>query len=331
VKLIGVAQRALPHEHILAAGIFQAAGTLTARMSGFGEISARRRAKEERTSSGIAFKRYVLVVVTDGQRYLFDARSHLTGWRPADRLASWDRVKVRASTDHKSVTIRLNLEFPSEGRRLELEAPKARRETSGTVARLLTEGTPPPRADLDATRASQPRAAAFVSESVRASQRRIGWLGVAGGVTRVIAYTMPWVVVTTNDALRRSASASGWQVLGGPLLSIVYPIVIIVASLMYLAGRQEATPRLLLGLGITSLVVFVIQLSVTLGRLSPLEADLSRRGLNTTAHIGFGMWVELVGAALAFVAGLWAYRLWKRTQEPRPAFIPPLPEQAPVT
>src|SRR2546426_2460579 len=126
VKLDKVARAAVPNETVMAAGIFQAAGSMTARHSGFGEFSVRRREREERASSGLSFKRYMLLVLTPSRLYIFDARSHMTRWKANRTLAMWDRSAIRAKADTKSMTVRLSLEIPSESRRVELEAPKAR-------------------------------------------------------------------------------------------------------------------------------------------------------------------------------------------------------------
>jgi hypothetical protein len=297
-------------------------------MSGLGEISVRRRAREERESSGLPFKRYLLLVLTDTRLHAFDARSQLTGWKAGRALASWDRSNVRAMADEKSVTIRLTLEIPSESRRIELEAPKARRETAGTVARLLTASTPPPRADLEAPVFSVAPLGHEESGQTRRLHNRAGWLGISGGLVRLLAYTMPWIVVASHDVPARTVGISGWRVLNGPVLSLAYPVVIVVASVMYMSGRREATPRLLLGLGITSIVVFLLQLSITQSRMDPLQVALQGKGLTVDVAMGFGVWVELVGAILAFAGGLYAYRLWKRTVQPHRAYIPPIPESS---
>ena len=81
MKLVKVAQAEVPGETVVAAGIFQAAGSLTARMSGWGELSVRKRQREERASSGLPFKRHLLLLVTPVRLHVFDARSVLTGWR----------------------------------------------------------------------------------------------------------------------------------------------------------------------------------------------------------------------------------------------------------
>jgi hypothetical protein len=326
VKLTKAARAAVPGESVIAAGIFQAAGSLTARMSGLGEISVRRRAREERESSGLPFKRYMLLVLTDSQLHAFDARSHLTGWKAGLPLASWDRSEIRATADEKSVTIRLTLEIPSENRRIDLEAPKARRETSGTVARLLAAATPPPRSDLRPPASNVLPPGQEDSAHTSGRQKRAGWLGISGGLVRMIAYTMPWILLASHEAPVRTVGISGWRALGGPWLSVAYPVVIVVASVMYMSGRREATPRLLLGLGITSIVVFLLQLSTTMSRMDPLRVALQEKGLTVDVAIGFGVWVESVGAILAFAAGLYAYRLWKRTVQPHRAYIPPIPE-----
>src|SRR6266545_3098389 len=109
MNVVSAARRAVPGEEVLAAGIFQAAGTLAARYSDFGEISARRRAREEREASGLAFRRYLMLVVTPTRLHVFDARSGF-GWKAKRQLAVWPRAALRIGTEVKAVTIRLTIE-----------------------------------------------------------------------------------------------------------------------------------------------------------------------------------------------------------------------------
>jgi hypothetical protein len=328
VKLADVARAAVPGEDVVAAGIFQAGGSLTARMSGFGEFSARRREREERGSSGISFKRYMLLVLTPTRLHISEAQSRLTGWKSGRSLGLWDRSAIQANTEAKSVTIRLSLEIPSENRRIELEAPRARRATSGELARLLAGSTVPPRADL-APPIRTPLFAAQDAERFRWLHNSAGWLATSGGLTRLLAYALPWMVVTPPAGSGQTVGISGFRALGSPVLSLGYSILIVVAGAAYLAGRRESTPRLLRGLGIGSIIVLLIQFPTALSRMGPLRAALQARGLAATVSLGFGVWVELAGAILTLAGGLYAISLSKRTSQSRGSWVPPPPEIEP--
>ncbi|HEX9410168.1 MAG TPA: hypothetical protein VF986_00505 [Actinomycetota bacterium] len=324
MKLDKVARAAVPNEPVMAAGIFQAAGSMTARHSGFGEFSVRRREREERASSGLSFKRYMLLVLTPSRLHIFDASSAMTRWKANRSLATWDRSAIRATADTKSMTVRLTLEIPSENRRIELEAPKARRGTSGEVARLLGSSSPSPVPQQAlASQKLMSSAGQEQAERLRKLHNRPGWLAIAGAAVRLLAYAMPWIVIRASNGSH--LNISGWRALGKPWLSIAYPIVIIVAGGFYLAGRREGSPRLLLSLGVGSIVVFLIQYPVTTGRIAPLKSALTARGAIATVSLGFGLWVELAGAIMILAGGLYAYMLWKNTLPPQRSYVPPIP------
>jgi hypothetical protein len=316
VNLANVAQSLVPGEQVVATGVFQAGGSLTARAAGFGEFSVRRREREVRDTSGIPFKRYMLLVLTPTRLYVFDARSHLGRWRGGKLLAGWDRASVRAVVAPKSVTTRLTLDVPSENRRLELEAAKTRRATAGEVARLLA-GDIPPRADWvePTTSAGLSLPAAVGSDVARESHTRAGILAIAGGLIRLLAYALPWVVVARSSG-GAHVDISGYRELGSPVISLGYSIAIVVVGALYLAGRREAGPRLLFGFGISSIIVFVIQSSHVFSDMTHARATFASRGLSLTVSTGFGLWVELVGAIVALAAGLYAIRLSKAHASP---------------
>jgi hypothetical protein len=324
VKLAKTARAAVPGEDVVAAGIFQAGGSLTARMSGWGEFSVRRREREERASSGLPFKRHLLLVVTPARLHMFDAKSVVTGWRAGRALASWDRSAIGATADPKSVTIRLTLQVPSENRRIELEAPKARRATSGEVARLLVSGTVPPRVDVAPSMGGH-LSSPGPQESVRLHRLRnaAGWGAVVAGVARLGAYGLPWVVVTPPPGSGYPIGISGFRALGSPVLSIGYSIAIAGAGFFYLAGRREASPRLLQGLGVGSIIVFLFQFQSTLSGMGPLRTALHARGVVAMVSIGFGVWVELAGAILTLAAGIYAVKLSKEANQPGGTYVPP--------
>src|SRR4029450_7396715 len=145
MSVISSARRAVPGEEVLAAGIFQAAGPLAARYADLGESSARTAAREEPESSGLAFRRYLMLVVTPTRLHVFDARSGL-GWKARRDLGVWPRAALRVSAEAKAVTVRLTIEIPSENRRVELEAgrPKRGAAAEGVRGPTLGGGPPPP-------------------------------------------------------------------------------------------------------------------------------------------------------------------------------------------
>jgi hypothetical protein len=104
-----------------------------------------------------------------------------------------------------------------------------------------------------------------------------------------------------------------------------YSIAIVVVGALYLAGRREAGPRLLLGFGIGSLVVFGLQYSHVIGDMSDARATLAARGLAVTVSSGFGVWVELFGALLTLAGGFYAVRLSKNTVSHQTARPTPAP------
>jgi len=320
-----VARAAVAGDEVIAAGIFRMAGSLTARMAGFGEFSVRRLEREMRTSSGLAFKRYLLLVVTPGQLHLFDARSKLTRWKAERLIAVWQRSAVQATKDLRSMTTRLTLEIPAENRRLELEAPKSRASTAGEVARVLAGTSAPARPDVRAPIHPEPQLAdGEQARRRRKDHDRAGWLGVTGGAIRLLAYAMPWMVATSATT-GRTADVSGYRILGEPVFSVVYAIAIIVTGVFYLAGRRDGSPRLLLSLGIGSIAAFVIQYWIAIDRIGSTRTALQARGLSVSVSSGFGIWVELAGALLAAAGGLLAHRLWSRSR-PRPgSYAPPIP------
>jgi len=323
VKLDKVARAAVPNETVMAAGIFQAAGSMTARHSGFGEFSVRRREREERASSGLSFKRYMLLVLTPSRLYIFDARSHMIRWKANRTLAMWDRPAIRAAADTKSMTVRLTLEIPSENRRLQLEAPKARRGTAGEVARLLGGSSPSPAPpQVQANQQLMSSGGREQAEWLRKLHNRPGWLAIAGAAVRLLAYALPWIVITASNG--NQLNISGWRALGEPWLSIAYPIVIMVAAGFYLAGRREGSPRLLFSLGVGSIVVFLIQYPST-PRIAPLKQSLAARGVVATVSLGFGVWVELAGAIMILAGGYYAYTVWKKSLPPQRPYVPPIP------
>ena len=330
MKLAQVAQAAVPGEEVLAAGIFRTGGSLTARMSGFGELSVRRQERRERDSSGLPFKRYMLLVVTPTRLHLFDARSAMTRWKARRSLAVWSRSDVRATMDPKPMSTRLTLDIVSESRRIELEAPKARRGTAGEVADMLAKDTAGARAHGEvalATRRLPPSAEPEEAERMRKLHSRTGWIALAGGATRLAAYAMPWIVVMAAARPDEPFDISGYRELGSPVFSIGISIVIIVAAAFYLAGRREASPRLLQSIGIGSVVVFAIQFQSTLNSISALRLALQGRGVIASVSVGFGVWVELAGVILTLAGGLYAVKLSKRGSPQRGFRTAGIPEE----
>jgi hypothetical protein len=282
-------------------------------MSGFGELSVRRQERRERDSSGLPFKRYMLLAVTPTRLHVFDARSAMTGWKVKRSLAVWNRSDLRATMDPKPMSTRLTLEIASENRRIELEAPKARRGTAGEVAGMLAKDAAVAHSEVAlATRRVPPSVEPEEAERMRRLHSRTGWIALAGGVTRLVAYAMPWIVVVAATRPDEPLEISGYRELGSPVFSIGISIVIIVAAAFYLAGRREASPRLLQSIWIGSVFVFVFQFQSTLRSISALRPALQARGVVASVSVGFGVWVELAGVILTLAGGVYAVRLSKR-------------------
>jgi hypothetical protein len=324
MSVISSARRAVPGEEVLAAGIFQAAGTLAARYSDFGEISARRRAREEREASGLAIRRYLMLVVTPTRLHVFDARSGF-GWKAKRQLAVWPRAALRVSTEVKAVTVRLTIEVPSENRRVELEASKSKRGTAAEVVRVLTVGALPPTPDvLLAPSPSAPALDPVEADRLEANRTTIGLLAAVGGLVRAVGFFLPWIVVRGAQT-HNLAGADG----GAPILSIGLSIAIVVVALLYLYGRRETSPQLLRSLGLGSVIASIFTFIYLSDQLSRLRFVLRARGALVTVSMGIGPWVQLVGAGIVFAVGVWAVRLERRRRPSRPRiYAPPPPGRA---
>jgi hypothetical protein len=301
MKLPELARAWVPDEEVLAAGVFWVDGAIGARLS-FGEHSARSCERREREASGLDIKRYLMLVVTPEALHVFDTRANLASWRVKGRIARWSRADLLAHAEARKTTIGLAIEVPSENRRLLLEAPKARFESSAEVARLLTEPSTTVAPDGSAIRPLD--AAAFRSAPIPppvepTPDAKAGTLVIVGGVVRILAYTMPWIVV---HGIAADVGIPGYKVVGAWFIGIAYSIVIIVCGGRYRSGKSSA--RLLRGLGFGSVIAFGIQLTSTTGMLDDLQKALLARGYTTTESIGFGIWVLALGAALVLIGGM---------------------------
>jgi hypothetical protein len=320
MSVISSARRTVPGEEVLAAGIFQAAGTLAARYTDFGEISARRRAREEREASGLAFRRYLMLVVTPTRLLVFDARSGF-GWKAKRQLAVWPRAAIRVSTESKAVTVRLTIEIPSENRRVELEAARTKRGATTEVVRVLTVGGLPPTPDvLRAPSPSAPTLDPVEADRLEANRTTIGVLAGLGGVVRAVGFFLPWIVVggAQTDNL---TGAQG----GAPILSIGFSVAIVVVALLYLYGRRETSPQLLRSLGLGSLIASVVTFVYLSDQLGQLRSVLRARGALVTVSMGIGPWVQLAGAGIVVAVGIWAVRLERGRRPSRPRIYAPPP------
>jgi hypothetical protein len=314
------ARRAVPGEEVLAAGIFQAAGTLAARYTDFGEISARRRAREEREASGLAFRRYLMLVVTPTRLHVFDARSGF-GWKAKRQLAVWPRAALRIGTEVKAVTVRLTIEVPSENRRVELEAPKSKRGPAAEVVRVLTVGALPPTPDvLRAPSPSAPTLDPVEADRLEANRTTIGVLAAAGGLVRAVGFFLPWLEVRGAQTHNLSGAQGG-----APILSIGFSIAIIVVAVLYLYGRRETSPQLLRSLGFGSVIAAVFTFVYLSDQLGRLRSVLRARGALVTVSMGIGPWVQLAGAGIVLAVGIWAVRLERRRRPSRPRIYAPPP------
>ena len=324
MSVVSAARRAVPGEEVLAAGIFQAAGTLAARYSDFGEISARRRAREEREASGLAFRRYLMLVVTPTRLHVFDARSGF-GWKAKRQLAAWPLSGLRVSTELKAVTVRLTIEVPSENRRVELEASKSKRGAAAEVVRVLTVGALPPTPDvLRAPPPSAPTLDPVEADRLEANRTTIGVLAAVGGLVRAVGFFLPWMVVTGAQTYNLGGAHGG-----APILSIGFSIAIVVVALLYVYGRRETSPQLLRSLGLGSVIASAFTFVYLSDQVSQLRSVLRARGVLVTVSMGIGPWVQLVGAGIVFPVGIWAVRLERRRRPSRPpVYTPPPPGRA---
>jgi len=263
-------------------------------------------------------------VVTQTRLHAFDVRSDLR-WKVKRSLAVWARPAIRVTTEAKSVTIRLTIEVPSENRRVELEAPKSKRSTAGEVVRLLTSSSPPPIPNVTAVTSSfESSVDPLADDRLRTSRTTAGGLAVAGGLVRAGAYFLPWLVVKGSRVVNLSGSDAG-----EPILGIGFSMAIVVIGLVYLAGRREASPRLLESLGLGVVIASLINYVLLLDRIESVRSDLLARGLVVTVSAGTGPLVELGGALIALAGGIWAARLARRTSPRRPApHVPPPPDRA---
>jgi hypothetical protein len=320
MSVVSAARRAVSGEEVLAAGVFQAAGTFAARVADIGEISARGRAREEAEASGLAFRRYVMLVVTPTRLHVFDARSGF-GWKARRQLAVWPRAALRVSTELKAMTVRLTIEVPSEHRRLELEAYKSKRVAAADVVRLLTTGALPPPPDvLRAPSPSAPTLEPLEADRLEANRTTIGVLATLGGLVRAVGFFLPWIVLTGAQTENLSGAHGG-----APILSIGLSIAIIVVALLYLSGRRETSPQLLRSLGLGALIASIFNFIYLSDQLGQLKAVLRARGALVTASMGIGPWVQIVGAGIVFAVGIWAVRLerGRRPSRPRTYASPP--------
>jgi hypothetical protein len=139
-----------------------------------------------------------------------------------------------------------------------------------------------------------------------------------GGLGSLLAYALPWIVASSPSGA--SVGISGYRALESPslLLGLGYAVMLIVAAGFYLSGRRGGSPRLLLSLGIGSLLLQVVRYPGILDSVGSLRTALQARGLEVTVSVAFGVWVEFAGALLVVGAGLYASRLLKRTGSAAP-------------
>ena len=157
-----------------------------------------------------------------------------------------------------------------------------------------------------------PPPAPLESERTKRLHAVAGGLAVAGGVVRLAAYFLPWVVATIASQFA-DVRFSGMDVLGTPVFSVGYSAATIVIGVLYLAGRRETLSTWLFWLGVSAAVVFVFQYSSTLNDMQDARAAFEARGLQVSLRLGIGIFVEAAGAALVLASGLVA-ALAKRTR-----------------
>jgi TRAP-type C4-dicarboxylate transport system permease small subunit len=102
--------------------------------------------------------------------------------------------------------------------------------------------------------------------------------------------------------------------------------VIVVAALFYVAGREEAGPRIFRSFVVGVLVLFAFQVTTVLAKIGQLRTVVHERSLDVGVAMGIGVWALLVAGALIFMAGLRrAVAIAKRTEPRRSTYVPTSP------
>jgi hypothetical protein len=128
-------------EPILAATLFTTAGAMTSMgvgiLSPLAGVLMRRSGKKK--AGGLPFN--VSVVVTPTNVHVFEVKPSRGRMVPKALRDTWVRRDIQVRTEDKPMATRVIVDFPQEGRQVQLDATKARGGMSEEVIRYLTEPT----------------------------------------------------------------------------------------------------------------------------------------------------------------------------------------------
>jgi hypothetical protein len=130
-----------PHvdEPILAASVFATVGAMASM--GVGLVSplagALMRRAGKKKAGGLPFN--VSVVVTATKVHIFAVKPSRGKMVPKSLQETWDRRQITVRTEDKAMATRVTIEFPHEGRQIQLDATKGTRGMSEEVIRYLTQ------------------------------------------------------------------------------------------------------------------------------------------------------------------------------------------------
>jgi hypothetical protein len=275
-----------------------------------------------RRGSSLPVESFVLVAVSRQRIHLIELLRRPFRWKAGRVLASWDRSIVQAEAHTTVAAVRLRLMVRSDGTLLDLAPPPVGRAANAArVARLLAQVT-------EANHSAEPRGGLMPVGTPLAPRldtgtslrlhRWAGMLVVIGGLTRLAAYLLPWVVLSRADGLQPPVTVPGLRVLGFPVLSLGVSIGAIVVGIRHLRDRRSGSRGRLLVWGAAAAVASLMQLWRTQDALEPARRVLAARGVDATVTLGIGVWLELVGALLILVGGMAAWRAYAASAPGRP-------------
>lgn len=79
------------------------------------------------------------LVVTPTKVHVFEMKPKRGKMAPKSLQQTWDRRQIQVSTEDKSMATRVTVEFPTEGRRVQLDATKGSGGMNEEVIRYLSE------------------------------------------------------------------------------------------------------------------------------------------------------------------------------------------------
>jgi hypothetical protein len=285
-------------------------------------------------ATGVSVDGPVAIVVTPERVHAYRARARLTTWKLGGALGSWDRSSLRCSGEIGPRSTRLTIQDAQRGLWLDLSAVTGSSGGAAEVAHLLVGPTirTAPHRSLDRPVGADPTGRSRRLESPESERlhRLAGRFVLAGGVIRLLAYLMAWVVITpvADPPIWQptivSGHVSGTELFDIQPLSLLAALAAIVLGFLYLRPLRRYLP---VPIGITAalgLVVFAVQLSA-LGRSFPAaRAEAAARGMDVRVGYALGVWVELGGVLLIVAGSVFAARAYgaMHFQEPRRPDLP---------